>query len=333
MSLGTMTWGEQNTQDEAFAQLDLAVERGVNFIDTAELYAVPPRPETYGATERMLGAWLKARGSHLRDDLVLATKVVGQSTRLSYIRGGNARLDAQHIKAALEASLTRLGLDDVDLYQLHWPDRHVNNFGELGYLPGDDREATPPEETLRVLEELIISGKVRHVGLSNETPWGVMTFQRLAENGGGPRMVSIQNPYSLLNRSFEVGLSEIAHREGIGLLAYSPLAMGMLTGKYRQGARPSGARLSVYPQFTRYTSERAERAVEAYAAVAAEAGVSLTALALAFVNQRPFVTSNILGATTLAQLNENLDAAETHLDADTLAAIDAVHREISNPCP
>ncbi len=333
MSLGTMTWGEQNTQDEAFAQLDLAVERGVNLIDTAELYAVPPRPETYGVTERILGAWLEARGHGVRDDLVLATKVVGQNTRLGHIRGGSARLDAQHIAEALDASLKRLGLDYIDLYQLHWPDRHVNNFGALGYLPGDDRNATPPEETLRVLEQLMTLGKVRHVGLSNETPWGVMTFQRLADQGSGPRMVSVQNPYSLLNRSFEVGLAEVAHREGIGLLAYSPLAMGMLTGKYRHGARPHGARLSVYPHFTRYTSERAARAVDAYAAVAAEAGVSLTALALAFVNQQPFVTSNILGATSVAQLKENLDAAETCLDSDTLDAIDAVHREISNPCP
>ncbi len=331
LCLGTMTWGEQNTEAEAHDQLDLALEHGVNFIDTAEMYPVPPRAETHGLTERYIGTWLAKRSD--RERLLVATKVSGPSSNMDWIRGG-PKLTPRHIRDALHESLVRLQTDYVDLYQIHWPARSANYFGRLGYEPDDDPSALEGiEETLDTLAQLVEEGRVRYIGVSNETPWGVMQFLRLAEDKGLPRIVSIQNPYSLLNRTFEVGLAEIAHRERAGLLAYSPLAFGMLTGKYRDGARPAGARLTSFPAFTRYTRAEAVAATDSYADLAHQHGLSPAQLALAFVNRRPFVTSNIIGATTRAQLEENLASAEVRLDDEILEAIDTIHRRCPNPAP
>lgn len=331
--LGTMTWGEQNSEEEAHAQLDYALAQGVNFIDTAELYPVPPRAETYARTESYIGSWLAKRGK--RDDVVIASKMAGPSRAgddQAYIRGGS-RFVREQIVAACEASLKRLNTDYLDVYQLHWPERRVNYFGQLGLQDiADEGEFAAFAEILAVLQDLQRQGKVRHVGLSNETPWGVMRALHEADKGL-PRLASVQNPYSLLNRSYEVGLAEISLREQVSLLAYSPLAFGMLTGKYRSKPWPEGARITRFPRFSRYTKPKAFEAVERYAAIAEAAGLSLAKLALAFVNQRAFVTSTIIGATSLAQLQENIASIDVHLSADTLAAIDAVHADISNPCP
>ncbi|MCP2040476.1 aryl-alcohol dehydrogenase-like predicted oxidoreductase [Neisseria sp. HSC-16F19] len=333
--LGTMTWGEQNSEAEAHAQLDYALAHGVNFIDTAEMYPVPPGRETYTRTEQYIGNWIRARGR--RDDFVLASKIAGPTGNNnldSYIRGGNDFSRAQII-AACEASLQRLHTDYLDLYQLHWPERQVNFFGRLGVTDIDRKEHfTPFEEIVDALQTLVAQGKIRAYGLSNETAWGTMRFLNLHEaDPSRPRPASVQNPYNLLNRSYEVGLSEVSLREDVPLLAYSPLAFGVLSGKYRHGALPENSRLALFSRFQRYTKPQGLAAVERYAAIAEEAGLSLTHLALAFVNSRPFVASNIIGATTLDQLQENLASVEVKLGEDVLAAIDAVHAEISNPCP
>ena len=328
--LGTITWGEQNTEAEAHEQLDAALAAGVNFIDTAEMYPVPPKAETYTLTEEYIGRWLHKRGC--RDDIVLASKVASRSDWMDYIRGGDNCLDRKNIEQALHDSLQRLKTDYLDLYQLHWPDRNTNFFGELGYThrPGP---SVPIEETLRTLADLVEAGKVRHVGLSNETPWGVMEFLRLAEQCGLPRMVSIQNPYSLLNRTFEIGLAEIAHREDCGLLAYSPLGFGVLSGKYLHGQRPADGRVTLYERFSRYSNAEAEIATEAYVALAQEHGLDPAQMALAFVNSRPFLTCNIIGATTMAQLQSNLASAELTLSEEVMAGIEAIHRRQPNPAP
>ncbi|MBZ9540090.1 NADP(H)-dependent aldo-keto reductase [Modicisalibacter tunisiensis] len=328
LCLGTMTFGEQNSEADAHQQLDRAVAFGINFIDTAEMYPVPPRAETQGLTEAYIGTWLKARGK--RNDLIIATKAAGP--RLSHIRGG-PRFTREHLHAAVDASLARLQTDYIDLYQLHWPDRSTNTFGKLGYAPDPDEEVTPLEETLAALKELVDAGKIRAIGLSNETPWGVMRCLHLAETQGLPRVASIQNPYSLLNRSFEVGLAEIAHRENVGLLAYSPLAFGVLSGKYLDGARPPQGRLTLFERFQRYTSDVAEKATRAYVDIARRHDLDPAQMALAFVNSRPFLTSNIIGATTLEQLESNLASESLSLDSTVLEEIEAVHRRISNPCP
>ncbi|TBW49971.1 NADP(H)-dependent aldo-keto reductase [Marinobacter halodurans] len=328
--LGTMTWGQQNTEAEAFEQLDYATSNGINFIDAAEMYPVPPRKETQGATEICLGNWLERRGR--RDDLIIASKVAGPGNGLDYLRDG-PRLTRPHIRAAVDASLQRLKTDYIDLYQVHWPDRNTNFFGKLGYQHNADEQATPIGDTLEALAELVQEGKVRHVGLSNETPWGTMRYLQLAEQNGWPRPVSIQNPYNLLNRSFEVGGAEIAHREGVGLLAYSPLAFGVLSGKYLGGKKPEGARLTLFERFQRYSGPRADVTTQAYADLAAQHGLSLTQLALAYVNSRSFVTSNIIGATTMTQLKENVASAEVTLSADVLQAIEDLHAEFTYPCP
>lgn len=328
--LGTMTWGEQNTEQEAFEQLEYAIGAGINFIDVAEMYPVPPRAETQGLTETYLGNWLARRGR--REDLVIATKVAGPGNGLSYLRGG-PRLTREHIRAACESSLARLQTDYIDLYQVHWPDRSANFFGKLGYQRNPDEASTPIEETLGALEELVKEGKVRHVGLSNETPWGTMEYLRLAREKQWPRVASIQNPYSLLNRSFELGLAEFAHRESTGLLAYSPLAFGMLTGKYLGGKWPEKARLTLYERFSRYTGERAADATRAYVELAHHHGLTPAQLALAWVNSREFVTSNIIGATTMDQLKENVGSADIRLSPDLVAAVEAIHDEFTYPCP
>lgn len=330
IGLGTMTWGEQNSPEEAFAQLDMAIGAGVNFIDAAEMYPVPPRPETQGRTEEILGQWLQQRGRH--DDLVIATKVTGPNPSMDWIRGG-PRLDRSSIRTACEASLQRLGIDCIDLYQVHWPERSTNFFGKLGYREQDTPGEIRIEETLSALGELVQEGKVRYIGLSNETPWGLAEYLRLADQLGLPRVASVQNPYNLLNRSYEIGLAEFAHRNDIGLLAYSPLAFGMLSGKYRDGAKPPKARLSLYERFSRYTNPQAIAATERYAALAEAHGLPPAQMALAYINQQPFVRSNLIGATSLEQLQQNLDSAALTLSAELLEAIEAIHREQPNPAP
>lgn len=328
LCLGTMTFGEQNSEAEAHEQLDRAVAFGINFIDTAEMYPVPPQADTQGRTERYIGSWLKARGS--RDDVIIASKIAGPG--MDYLRGGS-RLTREQIHQAVETSLERLQTDYIDLYQLHWPDRYTNFFGRLGYEPKEEEVATPLEESLSALKELVDSGKVRAIGLSNETPWGLMQSLRLAERLDLPRVASIQNPYNLLNRTFEVGLAEIAHRENVGLLAYSPLAFGVLTGKYLDGNWPPKARLTLYERFQRYNSASAMEATRAYVAIAQEHGLDPAQMALAFVNSRPFLTSNIIGATTMEQLESNLASESLKLEPAVLEAIEAVHRRQPNPCP
>jgi len=335
IALGTMTWGQQNSEAEAHSQLDFALERGVTLIDTAEMYPVPPRAETQGRTESYIGSWLAARPG-VRDRIVLATKAAGparQAERPSHIRGGKARHDRANLEAALDASLERLRTDYVDLYQLHWPDRTTNYFGRLGYEHVADEDTVPIRETLEALSALVEAGKVRYVGLSNETPWGVHEFLRQSELAGLPRVVSIQNPYNLLNRSFEIGLAEFAIREQVGLLAYSPLAFGVLSGKYLNGQAPAGARITLFERFTRYKGEIAEATVAAYAAVARVHGLTPAQLALAWVNSRPFLTSNIVGATNLEQLKEDIGSLDVQLDDAAIAAIEAVHAKHPNPCP
>ena len=331
LCLGTMTFGEQNSEAEAHQQLDLAVDAGVNFIDTAELYPVPPRAETQGLTERYIGTWLRGRGG--RDRLILASKVAGPGAWISYIRGGANRLDRANITAALDASLARLQTDYLDLYQLHWPDRETNFFGKLGYESPTDDHSIPLLESLTALAEHVQAGKIRHIGLSNETPWGLMTCLKLAEQHGLPRPVSIQNPYNLLNRTFEIGLAEVALRERCGLLAYSPLGFGVLTGKYLNGARPAGARLSLFERFSRYSNPEAERATEAYVALAREHGLDPAQMALAWVTSRPFVTANIIGATSLGQLKSNLASLDLTLSQEVIEGIEAIHRRQPNPAP
>ena len=331
LCLGTMTWGEQNTEAEGFAQIERAKQAGVNFIDTAEMYPVPPRPETYASTERVIGNWFKRQGD--RADWVLASKIAGPGNGISHIRDGNLKFNREHIVAALDASLARLQTDYLDLYQLHWPERSTNFFGKLGYQHTQDELETPLQETLQVLEEQVKAGKIRHIGLSNETPWGTMKFLQLAENLGLPRAASIQNPYNLLNRSFEVGLAEVAIREQCGLLAYSPMAFGMLSGKFENGARPANARLTLFSRFTRYANPQSVAACSRYVALAREHGLDPAQMALAFVTGQPFVTSNIIGATSLEQLDSNLASAELTLSAEVLAGIEAIHKDQPNPAP
>ncbi|BCB06501.1 oxidoreductase [Vreelandella venusta] len=328
LCLGTMTFGEQNSESEAHEQLDRAVAFGINFIDTAEMYPVPPKAETQGLTESYIGCWLKARSA--RDDVIIATKAAGPG--LEHIRGG-PKMTRDHLHQAVETSLARLNTDYIDLYQLHWPDRKTNFFGQLGYTHEEQEDATPLEETLSALKELVDAGKVRAIGLSNETPWGVMRMLQLSEQLGLPRVASIQNPYNLLNRSFEVGLAEIAHREDVGLLAYSPLGFGVLSGKYLGGAQPPKGRLTLYERFKRYTSPEAEAATQAYVQLAREHDLDPAQMALAFVNSRRFLTSNIIGATTMDQLESNLDSESLKLDEEVLTAIDDIHRRMPNPCP
>ncbi len=325
-----MTWGEQNSEAEGFAQMDFAVDQGINFIDTAEMYAAPPRRETCGRSEEIIGNWLAARGG--RDKIVLATKVTGPSGGLDYIRGGRTRLDRHHIAEAIEGSLRRLKTDYVDLYQLHWPDRPIKAFGQLGYEHGEGEE-TPPEDTLEVLAELVQAGKVRSVGLSNETPWGVLRFLALAEAGRGPRMVSVQNPYSLLNRSFEARLAEVALREDCGLLAYAPVAAGVLTGKYLNDRRPEGARMTLFPDNRRYFGEQGQAATAAYVDLARKHGLDPAQMALAYVLTQPFLTSAIIGATSLAQLENSLAAKDLILSREVLNAIESIHKIYTYPCP
>jgi aryl-alcohol dehydrogenase-like predicted oxidoreductase len=331
LCLGTMTFGEQNSEADAHAQLDRALAAGINFIDTAEMYPVPPRAETIGRTEAYIGTWFASRGC--RDRVVLASKVAGPAAWLPHLRGGTSRLNRANIVTALDGSLRRLQTDWIDLYQLHWPDRETNYFGKLGYSPVEDAHSVPLLETLEVLADQVRAGKIRQIGVSNETPWGLMRFLALAQEHGLPRMVSIQNPYSLLNRTFEVGLAEVAIREDCGLLAYSPLGFGVLSGKYLNGRRPAGARITLFERFNRYSNPQAEHATAAYVALARRHGLDPAQMALAWVTHRPFVASNIIGATTPEQLEANLASADLTLSDEVIAQIEAIHTRQPNPAP
>lgn len=330
--LGSMTWGEQNSEEEGFRQMDYALDQGVNFIDTAEMYPVATRAETYGRTEEIIGNWMAARG--IRDKVVIATKIVGPNARrFPYIRGGETRFNSKHITAAVDSSLKRLKTDYIDLYQLHWPDRATNDFSALAYEHVEGAEETPIEETLEALDEVVKAGKVRQVGLSNENPWGAMRFIAAAEQGRGPRMAAVQNPYSLLNRSFETRMAEIAIREDLGLLAYAPLAAGTLTGKYLNDQWPEGARRTLWPDNRRYQGAQADAATAAYVELARDQGLDPAALALAFVLSQRFLTAAIIGATDMAQLKTNIGAAKVTLNAETLEAIESIHKVYTYPCP
>lgn len=327
--LGTMTWGQQNSEAEAHEQISYALDRGINMLDAAEMYPVPPRAETQGRTEEYIGTWFKKTG--LRDKYILATKAAGPNPEFHYLRGG-PRFTREQLMEAVDGSLRRLQTDCIDLYQLHWPDRYTNFFGQRGYLHREQPE-TPIEETLRALQELVAAGKVKTIGLSNETPWGTMKFLELADREGLPRVESIQNPYGLLNRTYEIAMAEVSHREDVGLLAYSPLGMGLLTGKYRHGAKPEGSRMAVFERFTRYDGAETLEATEQYLQLADEHGLNPTHMALAFVNTRPFVLSNIIGATSMEQLKMNIDSLDVTLSKDVLKGIEAIQQRIPNPAP
>ncbi|HRH93705.1 MAG TPA: aldo/keto reductase [Candidatus Peribacteria bacterium] len=326
--LGTMSYAAQVSESDAFVQMEYALGNGVNFWDTAEMYPIPVNPDLIGDTERIIGRWFKKTGK--RKDVVLATKIAGPS-RFSYLRDGDQKLDRRNIARAIDDSLIKLQTDWIDLYQLHWPDRNVPMFGQRGYTHDPADKPTPIEETLSALGEAVKAGKIRHVGLSNETPWGVMEFLRIAKEKGYPRMVSIQNAYNLLNRHFETGLSEISHRENIGLLPYSPLGYGILGGRYFDGSFPQGGRFTLHPEFAvRYRTPQAEQAAKAYADLAKKHGLSLPTMALAFVNSRPFVTSNIIGASLLAQLKEDIASLNVTLSPDVLNGIEQIHEQWPN---
>ena len=331
ITLGTMTWGEQNTQAEAFAQMDYALEHGITCVDTAELYAIPPKADTYGATETIIGAWFKQTGR--RDDVVLASKVCGPTDWCPHIRHGQAHLDRQNIIAACDDSLRRLQTDHIDLYQTHWPDRNTNYFGKLGYQHQRATAGAAIEETLAAMQQLLQAGKVRHIGISNETPWGAMQHLQLAEQHALPRIAAIQNPYNLLNRSFEIGLAEISCREQVGLLAYSPLAFGVLAGKYLHDNRPAGARLTLFEHYTRYSNPEADKATQGYIDIACKYQIDPAQMALAFIRQQPFVCSTIIGATNMQQLASNIASHEITLTDACMVELEAIHRSQPNPCP
>jgi aryl-alcohol dehydrogenase-like predicted oxidoreductase len=332
LTLGTMTFGEQNTEGEGHAQMDYAVERGINIFDAAEIYPIPPKPETQGRTEEIIGTWLAARKN--RDKVLIATKVAGRSTKIDWLRddGALSRQSAGQILEAVDKSLARLKTDYIDLYQLHWPDRPMRIFEGLEYvrLPGD---AHPIHDILTTLGKLVEAGKVRFIGLSNETPWGAMTFLRLAEEHGLPRPVSVQNAFNLVNRSYEIGLSEISYEEQISLLAYSPLGQGYLTGKYEGGALPPHSRKTLFDRLGRYEKGNGPRAISAYVSLAKKHGLDPAQMAIAYAVSRPFVTSAIIGATTMEQLKTDIDASTLALSGDVLEDIEKIHLDYPNPCP
>ena len=329
--LGTMTWGEQNTEQEGFEQMDFALDHGVNFWDTAELYSIPPRAETFGYTEKIIGNWFKK--TKKRSSVILATKVAGPAR--DYLRNGENSFVGKNLDQAINGSLKRLKTDYIDLYQLHWPERNVNMFGRLGYKHDDNEdEWNKIEDVLYELQKYIKSGKIRYIGLSNETPWGVSRFLQLSENFGLPRMMSIQNPYNLLNRSYEVGLAEISIRDKIGCLAYSPLATGYLTGKYRNGALPKGSRIDRDGDFwTRYQKPNMEKAVEEYFKISKKYDVNFTKMSLKFCEIQPFMTSVIIGATTMEQLKENIESVNINLTSDLIKDLNEIQKIYPNPCP
>jgi aryl-alcohol dehydrogenase-like predicted oxidoreductase len=328
--LGTMTFGNQNSEADAHQQLDYAISQGVNFVDLAEMYPVPTAAELQGRTEQYVGNWMRQRNN--RNQLVIATKAAGPADMVSYLRS-DICFDRRNIRAAIEGSLQRLQTDYIDLYQLHWPDRGTNFFGQLGYQHDASKDGTPILETLKVLKELVDEGKIRNIGLSNESPWGVMTFLKYAELYDLPRVISVQNPYSLLNRKDEIGLTEVLQREQVDLLAYSPLGFGVLSGKYLNEQRPEGARLTLFPSYARYIKPNGIVATQAYVTLAREHGLDPAQMALAYVNSRGFVGTTIIGATTLAQLQSNIDADALVLNDAVVQSIEAIHEGAPNPSP
>ena len=328
--LGTMTFGQQNTEAEGHAQMDYALEQGVNFFDTAEMYSVPARQETYGSTERILGTWFQKTGN--RDKVVLASKIAGPNPNFTYMREKNDFSPAS-IQYALDQSLLRLQTDYIDLYQLHWPERKTNFFGQRGFKVQDDAWEDNIHAVLETLNGFIQQGKIKHIGLSNETPWGIMRFLEESKYHNLPRIKTIQNPYSLLNRLYENGSAEIGIRENVGLLAYSPMAFGVWSGKFLTGEAHPNARINLFPQFSRYNSEQSAAATRLYNEIAQQNGLTLTQLALAFIEQQPFVTSTIIGATTMEQLKENIDTINVTLSEELLQAIDGVQAKIPDPAP
>jgi len=326
--LGTMTWGRQNNQQEAFDQMDYSIDKGVNFFDTAELYPVPATPDKYAITEEIIGNWFQQ--SKKRDKIILATKIAGPGDYTAHIR--KTGFKGNSIENALDGSLKRLKTDYIDLYQLHWPERITNTFGNRNYQYFNDSWEDNFEFILEKLKELIKIGKIRHIGLSNENPWGIMKFLEYSKQEL-PKMITVQNPYSLLNRLFEVGSSEICKRENIGLLAYSPLGFGILTGKYFNGKMPKNSRLDLFPTLKRYSNENSIKAAKLYDEVAKKHNLSLTHLSLSFVNDRPFVTSNIIGATNLEQLKENIESVNIKLSDEIISEINSINNKIPNPSP
>ena len=327
--LGTMTWGEQNTQSEAFEQMNYSLENGVNFWDTAELYAVPPKAETYGHTETIIGNWFEE--TKKRKDVILASKVGGPSRK--YMRNGENSFTGKNLEDALHGSLKRLKTDYIDLYQLHWPERNVNNFGKLGY-EHKENDWNKFEDVLENLKKFIEQGKIRYVGLSNETPWGVMNYLQLAKDKNLPRMMAIQNPYSLLNRSYEVGLAEVSIRENIGCLAYSPLASGYLSGKYRNRQFPKGSRMERdFDFWTRYRKSNMENAVEDYYKISQKYDLDMSQMSIKFCEVQDFMTSVIIGATTMEQLKTNVESVKVNLDSEVIKEINNVQKKYPNPCP
>ncbi|MFL9830234.1 NADP(H)-dependent aldo-keto reductase [Flavobacterium sp. ST-87] len=328
--LGTMTFGQQNTEADGHAQMDYAVANGVNFFDTAEMYSVPAREETYGSTEKILGTWFKKSGK--REEIVLASKIAGPNPNFSYMREKNDFSPAS-LNYALDKSLQRLQTDYIDLYQLHWPERKTNFFGKRGFVAENDAWEDNIRLVLETLDGFVKEGKIKHIGLSNETPWGIMRFLEESKYHNLPKIKTVQNPYSLLNRQFEVGSAEICIRENIGLFAYSPMAFGTLSGKFLAGENHPNARIKLFPQFSRYSSAQSTEATKQYVAIAEKHGLSAAQMALAFVNQQAFVTSNIIGATTLEQLKENIASIDLVLSEEIINEINAVHAVIPDPAP
>ncbi|MGM8361020.1 NADP(H)-dependent aldo-keto reductase [Flavobacterium sp. ARAG 55.4] len=328
--LGTMTFGQQNTEADGHAQMDYAVANGVNFFDTAEMYSVPAREETYGSTEKILGTWFKKSGK--REEIVLASKIAGPNPNFSYMREKNDFSPAS-LNYALDKSLQRLQTDYIDLYQLHWPERKTNFFGKRGFVAENDAWEDNIRLVLETLDGFVKEGKIKHIGLSNETPWGIMRFLEESKYHNLPKIKTVQNPYSLLNRQFEAGSAEICIRENIGLFAYSPMAFGTLSGKFLAGENHPNARIKLFPQFSRYSSAQSTEATKQYVAIAEKHGLSAAQMALAFVNQQAFVTSNIIGATTLEQLKENIASIDLVLSEEIINEINAVHAAIPDPAP
>lgn len=329
--LGTMTWGNQNTEEEGHEQMDYALDQGINFFDTAELYPVPAHPDRHSLTEKIIGTWFKKNGN--RNKVVLASKIAGKADFTKFIR--TTGFTRASIIEALEGSLKRLQTDYIDLYQLHWPERNTNYFGKRGYThEATDYWEDNIHQVLETLRDLMREGKIRHVGISNETPWGTMRFLEESKvHASLPRTITIQNPYSLLNRLFEVGLSEISMRENVGLLAYSPLGFGVLSGKYLGDRMPEGSRIALFPNYKRYSSQTAVKATQKYYELAQEHNISLAQMALAYVNTRPFLTSNIIGATNMKQLKENIGSIDVSLTPEILEGIEKIHNEHPNPAP
>ena len=328
--LGTMTWGEQNDIQEGFEQMDYALEQGINFFDTAELYAIPPKKETYGKTEEIIGRWLKEKNN--RSKIILATKISGPG--VSWIRGGGNQYDEKNINKAVEGSLKRLNTDYIDLYQLHWPERKTNYFGKLGYEHKDENVWNNFEEILNSLDKIIKSGKVRYVGLSNESAWGLSKYLEISKSKNLPKMMSVQNPYNLLNRTYEIGLAEISIREKSGLLAYSPLASGILSGKYRNGALPEGSRMKLFgDRFPRYKTKNATNAVEEYYKISTNHNLNLAQMSLKFCELQPFITSVIIGATSMEQLKTDIESVNVELSDEVIKEINKIQEMYQNPCP